>query len=167
MKYRAWIVASFISGLMMTRALGGEIALPKHHIGITLPDRWQQVPDQTAGILVRAQSDSGRLRLMLTRPPVPMKPAPVQDSGFQSGVKRSLVDQGFTKIVRSEVIKVAGSEAYLCEATREDRPHSIMQVVWFHEAHPISLVFLSLANAFKDVSDIQAIIDSVRVLPKQ
>ena len=95
-----------------------------------------------------------------------MDPAPVQKEGFQYGVKQSLIDQGFTRIVRSEVIKVGGSDAYLCEAAREDKPHSIIQVVWFHEGHAISLVFLSLAKPFKEVPDVQTIIDSVKVLPK-
>lgn len=166
MKYRTLILALVTSVTMLASAFAGEISLPDYHIGLALPDGWRQVPDQGTGILVRAQSDSGRLRFIFSRPPSPMQPAPVRDAGFQHGVKQSLTDQGFTKIIRSDVIKVAGSDAYLCEAAREDRPHSIIQVVWFHEGHSISLVFLSLAKPFKDVPDVQTIIDSVKVLPK-
>ncbi len=166
MKYRTLMFALVTSATMLASAFTGEIPLPEYHIALTLPDGWQQVPDQSTGILVCAQSDTGRLRFIFSRPPVPMQPAPVKDAGFQHGVKQSLIDQGFTKIVRSEVIKVAGSDAYLCGAAREDRPHSIIQVVWFHEGHSISLIFLSLAKPFKDVADVQTIIGSVKVLPK-
>jgi hypothetical protein len=166
MKYRTFIFCLAVSVMTLTSAPAGQISLPDYHIAVTLPDGWQQVSDQSTGILVRAQSDSGLLRFIFSRPPVPMAPAPVQNTGFQHGVKQSLIDQGFTKIVRGEVVKVAGSDAYLCEAAREDRPHSIIQVVWFHEGHSISLVFLSLAKPFKDVPDVQTIIGSVKVLPK-
>jgi hypothetical protein len=131
-----------------------------------LPDGWQQVPDQSTGILVRAQADSGKLRFVFTRPPIPMQTGSVQDAVYQKGIKQSLIDHGFSKIIRGEVVKVAGSDAYLCEALREDKPASIIQVMWFHEGHSISLVFLSLAKPFKDVPDIQTIIDSVKILPK-
>ncbi len=166
MQYRTFILALAVSVATLASSLAGEIPLPEYHIAVTLPDGWQQVADQGTGILVRAQSDSGRLRFLFTRPPVPLEPAPVQNAGFQKGVKQSLIDKGFSKIVRSQVIKVAGSDAYLCEAGREDKPVTIIQVVWFHEGHSISLVFLSLAKPFKDVPDVQAIIDSVKVLPK-
>lgn len=166
MKIGRYTFALAASAAMLAAAFAGEISLPKEHIAVTLPDGWQRVPDHSAGILLRAQADSGQLRLIFTRPPVPMKSAPVQDAGFQRGVKQSLIDHGFVTIVRSQVIKVAGADAYLCEARRKDRPHSIMQVLWFHEGHSLSLVFLSLAKPFKDVPDVQAIIDSVKVLPK-
>ncbi len=163
---KSLILILMASATMLASAFAGEISLAEYHLAVTLPDGWQQVPDQSTGILLRAQSDSGRLRFIFTRPPIPMQPAPIQDPGFQHGVKQALIDQGFTKIIRGDVIKVAGSDAYLCEAAREDRPHSIIQVVWFHEGHSISLVFLSLAKPIKDVPDIQSIIDSVKVLPK-
>lgn len=151
---------------MIASAFAGEISLPEYHIAVTLPDGWQRVAEQRTGILVRAESDSGHLRFVFTRPPVPIEPTPVQGADFQKGAKQALVDQGFPKIIRSEVIKVAGYDAYLCEAAREDKPYSIIQVVWFHEGHSISIVFLSLAKPFKDVPDIKTILDSVKVLPK-
>jgi hypothetical protein len=80
-----------------------------------------------------------------------MEPAPVQKTSFQNGVNQSFIDKGFTKIIQSKVIKIAKTDAYLCEAAREDKPVSIIQVLWFHEGHSISLVFLSLAKPFKDV----------------
>jgi hypothetical protein len=165
-KYRTLFLILVTSAAMLVSTFAGEISLPDYHLAVTLPDSWQQVPDEHTGILVRAQSDTGQLRFMFTCPPVPVQPAPVANASFQNGVKQSLTDQGFTKIIRSEVIKVAGSDAYLCEAAREDRPHSIIQVVWFHEGHALSLVFLSLAKPFKDVPDVQSIIDSVKVPPK-
>ena len=167
MKLGTLILALVSSVTMLASAFAGEISLAQYHIAFTAPEGWQRVPDQSTNILVRAQSDSGRLRFILSCPPIPMQPGAVRDAGFQRGAKQSLHDQGFTKVIRSEVVKVAGSEAYLCEAAREDRPHSIVQVIWFHEGHSISLVFLSLAKSFKDVPDVQAIIDSVKVLPKQ
>ena len=166
MSYRTLLLVLLASAMMLPSAFAGEISLPEYHLALTLPDGWQQAPDKTTGILLRAQSDSGQLRFIFTRPPVPMQPTPVQDTGLQHGVKQSMIDQGFTKVVRSEVIKVAGFDAYLCEATREDKPHSIIQILWFHEGHSISMVFLSLAKPFEDVPDIQTIIDSVKVLPK-
>jgi len=166
MKYRAFILIVAASVAMIVSTLAGEVTLPQYHLKLTLPEEWQQVSDQSTGILIRAQSDAGRLRFIFTRPPVPIKPAPVNDAGFQHGVKQSLIDNGFSKIIRSQVIKVAGSDAYLCEATREDKLHSIIQVVWFYEGHSISMVFLSLAKPFKNVPDVQSIVDSVKVLPK-
>ncbi len=165
MKYRTLILALVASG-MMAPAFAGEISLPEYHLAITLPDGWQQLSGNDTIILVRAQADSTRLRFVFVRAPLPVKPESVQDSGFQSGVKRSLLDQGFVRIVRSEVIKVAGSDAYLCEAAREDKPYSVIKVVWFHEGHSMSLNFASFAKSFKDVPDIRTIIDSVKVLPK-
>lgn len=150
---------------MMLSCFADEILLPEYHLAVTLPNGWQQVTDQSTGILVRAQSDSGQLRFIFSRPPIPMEPAPVQKEGFQNGVKQSFIDKGFTKIIQSKVIKMAGADAYLCEAAREDKPDSIIQVLWFHEGYSISLVFLSLAKPFKDVPDVQTIIDSVKVLP--
>jgi len=166
MTYRTFTLILAASVAMITSVFAGEISLPDYHIEVTLPDGWQRVSDQTTGILIRAQTDSGQLRFVFTLPPIPMKPAPVQDAGYQKGIKQSLIDNGFSKIIRGEVIKVAGSDAYLCEAAREDKPVSIIQVMWFHEGHSISLVFLSLAKPFKDVPDVQTIIDSVKVLPK-
>ena len=166
MKLRTFIFTLAVLFAISASSHAGEISLPKYNIAITLPDRWAHIPDQSIGILVRAQADSGQLRFIFTRPPIPMEPVPLQNAAFQKGAKQSLIDQGFSKIVRSEIIKVAGSDAFLCEAAREDKPHSIIQVVWFHEGHSISLVFLSLAKPFKEVPDVQSIIDSVKVLPK-
>jgi hypothetical protein len=78
-----------------------------------------------------------------------MEPAPVQNAGFQKGTKQALVDRGFSKIVRGEVIKVAGSDAYLCKAAREDNPVSFIQVLWFHEEHSISLCFYRSASLLR------------------
>lgn len=166
MAYRTFTLVLAVSLTMIASVFAGEISLPDYHIAVTLPDGWQRVSDQTTGILVRAESDSGHLRFVFTRPPIPMEPAPVQDAGYQKGIKQSLIDHGFPTIVRSEVIKVGGSDAYLCEAARIDKPVSIIQVMWFHEGHSISLVFLSLGKPFKDVPDVQTIIDSVKILPK-
>jgi hypothetical protein len=154
------------ASMVIFPCFAGEISLPEYHISLKLPDGWQQVADPSPGILVRAQSNSGQLRFICTRPPIPMEPTPVQDAGFQDETKQALIDHGYSKIIRSEVIKVAGADAYLCEAAQEDNSKSIIQVVWFHEGHSISLVFLSLATPFKDVPDVQTIIDSVKVLPK-
>jgi len=115
---------------------------------------------------VRAESDSGRLRFILTKPPVAAS-GNVKEAEFQIGVKKSLRDQGFPKVVRSEVIKVAGSDAYLCEATRnDDKPYSTLQIVWFHNGAFYSLVFASLSKPLKDVPDVQTIMESVKRLPK-
>jgi hypothetical protein len=152
---------------LVSAAFAGEVSLKEYRLTVTLPDAWRQAPEQRDGILLRAESDSGRLRFMLTRPPIPMKPVRVQDADFQKGVKQSLRDQGFPKIARSEVVKVAGADAYLCEATRDDKPSTTLQVAWFHEGRFHSLVFASLAKPLKNVPDIQTIINSVRVLPKQ
>jgi hypothetical protein len=157
------VVAS--TGLLSV-AFAGEVSFKEHHLALTLPEAWRQVPEQRDGILLRAESDSGRLRFLFTRPPIPMKPVHVQDAEFQAGVKQSLRDQGFPKITRSEVIKLAGADAYLCEAARNDKPYTTLQIAWFHEGRFHSLVFASLAKPIKDVPEIQTIIDSVKVLPK-
>ena len=167
MTYRTFISSVAASAALVSAAFAGEISLKEHHLAVTLPDTWRQLPEQREGILLRAEPDSGGLRFMLTRPPIPMKPVRVQEADFQKGIKQSLRDQGFPKIVRSEVIKVAGADAYLCEATRDDKPYTTLQVAWFHEGRFHSLVFASLAKPIKDVPDIQRIIDSVKVLPKQ
>jgi hypothetical protein len=147
--------------------MAGEIALPDHHLSVTLPESWRQIPEQRMGILVRAESDSGRLRFILSKPPVATS-GNVNEPQFQVGVKRSLRDQGFPKLVRSEVIKVAGSEAYLCEAARnDDKPYSTLQIVWFHDGAFYSLVFASLSKPLKDVTDVQTIVESVKLLPKK
>jgi len=165
MIYRKSVV--ILTALLTTfSCFAGEISLPDYHLAVTLPNGWQQVADTNTGILVRAQSDAGQLRFVFSRPPIPMEPAPVQKVEFQNGVKQSFIDKGFTKILQSKVIKIAGTDAYLCEAARADKPDSIIQVVWFHEGHSISLVFLSLAKPFKDVPDVLTIIDSVKILPK-
>ena len=167
MTHRTLILFVAILVGLLSAAFAAEVSLKEHHLAVTLPDAWRQVPEQRDGILLRAESDSGRLRFMLTRPPVPMKPVRVQDANFQKGIQQSLRDQGFPKIVRSEVVKLAGTDAYLFEATRDDKPYTTLQVAWFHEGRFHSLVFASLAKQLKDVPDIQTIIDSVRVLPKQ
>jgi hypothetical protein len=144
-----------------------EVLISEAHLGVTLPDSWHQVADKKGGILLRAEGDGGLVRFMLTRPPIPNKPERVDTAKYQQGVKDALRDNGFPKIVRSEVIKVASADAYLCEATREDKPHSLLQVAWFHEGVSHSLVFVSLSKPFKDLPDIQKIIHSVKVLPKE
>lgn len=166
MIYRAFALVLAASVAMIASAFAGEISLPDHRIAVTLPDGWLRATNLTTGILIRAHADSGQLQFALTRPPIPMKPVPVQDAGYQKGIKQSLIDNGFSRMIRSEIVKVAGSDAYLCEAAREDKPVSIIQVMWFHEGHPISLVFLSLAKPFKDVPDVQTIMNSVKILPK-
>src|ERR1051325_9810397 len=65
-------------------ATAGEITLPEHHLSVRLPEPWKQIPEQRPGILVRAESDSGRLRFILTRPPVQAS-GNVKDSEFQVG----------------------------------------------------------------------------------
>jgi len=161
------IVFLGVSILAFAAAIAGEIALPDHHLSVTLPESWRQIPGQRAGILVRAESDSGRLRFILSKPPVAAS-GNVKDSEFQAGVKRSLRDQGFPRVLRSEVVKVAGSEAYLCEAARnDDKPFSTLQITWFHNGSFYSLVFASASKPLKDVTDVQTIVDSVKVLPKK
>jgi hypothetical protein len=167
MTNRTLILFVAASLALVSAAFAGEVVLQEHHFAVSLPDGWHQVPEKRDGFLLRAESDSGRLRFMFTRPPIPMKPVRVQDVDFQKGIKQSLRDQGFPKIVRSEVVKIASADAYLCEATRDDKPYTTLQVAWFHEGRFHSLVFASLAKPLKDVPDIQTIIDSVRVLPKQ
>ena len=166
MKPRILVLVVAISMLMVSAVTAGEIALPENHLSVTLPESWRQIPEQPSGILVRAESDSGRLRFMLTKPPVKAS-GNVKDAEFQVGVKRSLRDQGFPRIVRSAVIKVAGSEAYLCEAARgDDKPYSTLQIVWLHDDAFYSLVFASASKPLKEVADVQTIIESVKVLPK-
>jgi hypothetical protein len=144
-----------------------EVILPNAHLAVSLPDSWREVAEKKTGILLRAETDGGHVRFALTKPPIPNKPERVDTSSYQKGVKDALRDNGFPKVVRSKVIKVAGVEAYLCEAARDDKPHSILQVAWFHDGVSHSLVFVSLAKPFKDIPDVQKIIESVRVLPKQ
>lgn len=134
---------------------------------MTLPEAWRQIPEQRPGILVRAESDSGQLRFILSKPPVAAS-GDVKDEGFQGGVKKSLRDQGFAKVVRSGVIQVAGVPAYLCEAGRiDDKPYSTLQVAWFHDGAFYSLVFASLAKPFNEVADVQTVLESVKPLPKK
>ena len=166
MKPRMLVLVVAISMLMVSAVTAGEIALPENHLSVTLPESWRQIPEQPSGILVRAESDSGRLRFILTKPPFKAS-GNVKDAEFQVGVKRSLRDQGFPRIVRSAVIKVAGSEAYLCEAARgDDKPYSTLQIVWLHDDAFYSLVFASASKPLKEVADVQTIIESVKVLPK-
>src|SRR5438128_778003 len=167
MKIRTFILLASVLTSQLRAVMAGEIALSEHHLCVTLPDTWRQISEQRTGILVRAESDSGRLRFVLTKPPVAAS-GNVKDAEFQTGVKRSLRDQGFPKVVRSEVIKVAGSEAYLCEAKRDDdKPYSTLPILWFHDGAFYSLVFASLSKPLKDVTDVQAIIESVKLLPKK
>jgi hypothetical protein len=167
MRLRTLILAVGISILALPAVIAGEIALPDHHLSVSLPESWRQIPEQRTGILVRAESDSGRLRFILSKPSVAAR-GNVKDPEFQVGVKKSLRDQGFPKLVRSEVIKVAGSEAYLCEAARnDDKPYSTLQIVWFHDGAFYSLVFASLSKPLKDVTDVQTIVESVKLLPKK
>ena len=102
-----------------------EVVISEAHLGITLPDSWHQVAEKKAGILLRAEADGGLVRFMITRPPIPSKPERVDTAKYQQGVKDALRDNGFPRVVRSEVIKVAGAEAYLCEATRDDTSLSL------------------------------------------
>lgn len=167
MKIRRLILVASVWISQLAAIMAGEIALPEYHLSVALPDTWRQIPDQRTGILVRAESDSGRLRFILSKPPVAAS-GHVKDADFQIGVKNALRDQGFSKVVRSEIIKVAGSEAYLCEATRDDnKPYSTLQIVWFQDGAFYSLVFASLSKPLKDVTDVQTIIESVKVLPKK
>jgi hypothetical protein len=148
-------------------APAAEVVISEAHLGVTLPDSWHQVAEKKVGILLRAEADGGLVRFMLTRPPIPNKPERMDTAKYQQGVKDALRDNGFPKVVRSELIKVAGADAYLCEVTRDDKPHSLLQVAWFHEGVSHSLVFVSLSKPFKDLADIQKIIKSVKVLPKE
>lgn len=167
MKLRTLILAVGLSMLALQAVIAGEIVLNGSHLSVTLPELWRQIPEQRTGILVRAEADSGKLRFILSKPPVAAS-GNVKDPEFQVGVKRSLRDQGFPKVVRSEVIKVAGSEAYLCEAARNDNtPYSTLQIVWFHDGAFYSLVFASLSKPLKDVPEVQTIIESVKPLPKK
>lgn len=167
MKIRTFILVASIWASHLAAVIAGEIALPEHHLTVTLPDAWRQVPEQRPGILVRAESDSGRLRFILTKPPLAAS-GNVKDADFQTGVKKSLHDQGFPKVVRSEIIKVAGSDAYLCEAARDDgKPYSTLQIVWFQDGAFYSVVFASLSKPLKEVPDVKTIIESVKVLPKK
>ncbi len=165
---KSWIlVALVIVCSSITASFAGEIGLHDARLALTLPETWRQVSETRTGILVRAEyvgADGGRARFMLTRPPLPSKPERVQSASFQDGVKRSLRDNGFPKIVRSEVVTVAGADAYLCEAMRDDKPHSTLQVAWFHEGVFHSLVFASMSKPLKDVPGIQSIIGSMRAL---
>jgi hypothetical protein len=144
-----------------------EVKIPDARLTVTLPNSWRQVASEKAAILLRAETDGGRVLFALTMPPIPNKPERVDASKYQNGVKAALRDFGFPKVVRSEVIKVAGADAYLCEVARDDKPDRMLQVAWFHDGVSHSLVFVSLAKPFKDLPDIQKIIDSVKVLPKQ
>jgi len=144
-----------------------EVVISEAHLGVTLPDSWHQVEEKKTGILLHAEADGGLVQFKITRPPIPNKPERVDTEKYQQGVKDALRDNGFPKVVRSEVIKVAGADAYLCEVTRDDKPHSFLQVAWFHEGVAHSLVFVSLSKPFKDLPDVQRIIQSVKVLPKE
>jgi hypothetical protein len=167
MKIRILALAVGMSVLLLPEITAEEIVLPEHNLSVTLPESWKQIPEQRPGILVRAMADSGRLRFIFTKPPIKAS-GKVNDAEFQVGVKRSLRDQGFPKLLRSELIKVGGSEAYLCEATREDdKPHSTLQVVWFQGDALYSLVFASVSKPLKEVTDVQTIIESVKLLPKK
>jgi hypothetical protein len=162
-------ISVFILSLLscVASVSAAEVVISDAHLGVTLPDSWHQVAEKKPGILLRAEADGGLVRFMLTRPPIPNKPERVDTAKYQQGVKDALRDNGFPKVVRSEVIKVAGADAYFCEATRDDKPHSLLQVAWFHEGVSHSLVFVSLSKPFKDLPDIDGIIKSVRALPKR
>lgn len=167
MKLRILILAVGISVLILPAVIAGEIALQQDNLSVTLPVSWKKIPEQRSGILVRAESDSGRLRLILSKLPIKAS-GDVNDAEFQVGIKRALRDQGFPKVARSEIIKIAGSEAYLCEATRDDeKPYSTLQIVWFHDGEFYSLVFASFSKPLTEVADVQTIIKSVRLLSKK
>jgi hypothetical protein len=165
MKDISIFVLALLSGV--TSISAAEVVISEAHLGVTLPDSWNQVAEKKTGILLRAEADRGLVRFMLSRPPIPNTPERVDTAKFQQGVKDALRDSGFPKVIRSKVIKVAGADAYLCEAIRDDKPHSLLQVTWFHEGVLHSLVFVSLSKPFKDLPDIQKIIESVKPLPKE
>lgn len=165
MKNISILILSLLS--WVASVFAAEVTISEAHLRVTLPDSWHQVAEKKAGILLRAETDGGLVRFALTRPPIPNKPERVDTAKYQQGVKDALRDNGFPKVVRSEVIKIAGADAYLCEATRDDKPHSLLQVAWFHEGVSHSLVFVSLSKPFKDLPDIQKIIESVKTLPRE
>src|SRR4051794_9089864 len=88
MKLRSLALAVGFSGLLVSQIMPGEILLTAHHLSVTLPESWKQIPEQRPGLLVRAESDAGRLRFILTKPPVKAT-GDVKDAEFQMGVKRS------------------------------------------------------------------------------
>lgn len=163
MKPHTFILRLAISFACLTSVFAGEILIPKHHLAVTLPKGWQRMADKDTNTLIRAESDAGKLRFILSRSDEPQEAYLVNRPAYQNGIKQSMVQVGFTNIVRSEVIKVAGSDAYLCEARHKNKPDSFMQVIWFHEGHSVSFIFVSLGKPFKSVPDAQAIIDSLKV----
>jgi hypothetical protein len=83
-------------------------------------------------------------------------------------VIKGIRDQGFPRLLKSEMTKVAGLEAYWCEAKRDDeKPWSIIQVVWLQNGATYSVVFLSLSKPLNQVKDVKTIIDSLKVTAKK
>jgi hypothetical protein len=141
-----------------------EINLPDHHLSMTLPEGWSEISKKPAGIIFRAQNTAGKLQLLIVHKKIDEKVS-VKDSDFQKGVKDGARDQGFPNVIRSELTKINGADAFLFEAARADRSSSFLQISWFQNQDLYALNFASLSKPFKEIPSIAEIIASVKKTP--
>lgn len=159
------LLAGIVLCFSVATVSGAEISLPDHRLALTIPDTFDRAAKTEPGVLVLATWKAAHLTAMVTKPPLPVV-GHLTDAAFQANVRDELRAQGFSRTVREGMVKVEGSEAYLFEAALEGRPISLAQIIWVHEGSYYSLVFFSEEKPISDFAAVQAIIDSVRVLPR-
>jgi hypothetical protein len=143
-------------------AVAETVALKEHRLSLDVPKEWRQVP-AAGDSLLQAQTPDRRTRMFLRKPTLDAR-AKLTDPKFQAAVRQSLVPAAFTNVVRSEVIKFAGKDAYLIEADRTAPSDSVLAVVFPHQGAMHSLTFLSLGKSVGADTNVQSVIKSVKVL---
>lgn len=90
--------------------------------------------------------------------------AKMNDPKFQAAVRQALVPAPFTQVVRSEVTKVAGKDAYLLEVNRTAPADAVLAIVFPHQGAMHSLTFLSMGKPLTGNTNIQGVVQSVKAL---
>lgn len=163
----AWL-ASCASApkISRTHVAGGEaVTVPGQGITLLLPTGWQILPKTPENTLFLAGAENGDLRMALISPPGHPKSISVSDPRFQQRVKAALQANEYTKITRSEVIKLAGTNAYVCAAAVGKTAESTMQAHLFHKHRGLLLVFFSARTPVTQVTSMQTIMKSLRLAP--
>ena len=151
------------------RAPGG-VKVISPDMAVTLPDGWRELENPPAKTLLAADDANGTLHLVIAGPlgasDGASKDVLVANTAYQKGIQRTLLEGQFSKIERSGMVEVAGTNAYRCEATNRDGSRSILQVHVPQRQSLWVLTFYSSGQAVGKSAAVNKILGSFQLAPR-
>jgi hypothetical protein len=151
--------------LAAATAFAETLVVKEANLSVDLPEGWKKMlaPPE---FLVRADAPGYRVRFFVKKTDIDVK-AQLADTNFQAAARQALVPVVFSNVIRSELVQVAGRNAYLFEVKSAPQNAGRLCVVFPHQEAMHAFLFYSLDKPVGGNKDVRSILDSVKFLPSE